>query len=93
LGRKRWPTWLQLGSQNESNIDQKSKPKAINFFMPLGVGFLIDFGGFGKQNGAKLAPKSHQKSMPTSKGGFLKKHCFSLGKNNDFEGSGGRSWE
>ena len=44
LGRKRWPTWLQLGSQNGSNIDQYSKPKAIKLLMPLGVRFLIGFG-------------------------------------------------
>ena len=30
--------------------------------MPLGIGFLKDVGGFWKQNGAKLAPKSHFKS-------------------------------
>ena len=35
---------------------------------------------FGNQNGANLAPKSHQKSIPTSKGDFLKKHGFPLGK-------------
>ena len=34
----------------------------------------------GRQNGAKLAPKSHQKSIPTSKGDFLKKPDFSVGK-------------
>ena len=47
----------------------------------------------GRQNAAKLAPKSYQKSFSTSKGDFLKKLRFSLRKNNDFEGSGGRSWE
>ena len=34
----------------------------------------------GRQNGAKLAPESHQKSIPTSKGDFLKKHGFPSGK-------------
>ena len=39
-----------------------------------------------------MAPESHQKSIPTSKGVVLKKPCFFPRKNNDFEGSGGRSW-
>ena len=34
----------------------------------------------GRQNGAKLAPESHPKSIPTSKGDVLKKPCFSVGK-------------
>ena len=48
--------------------------------MPLGIRFLKDFGGFWKENGAKLASRWHQKSMPTSKDDLLKKPCFSLGK-------------
>ena len=32
-----------------------------------------------------MAPKSRPKSMVSSKGGFLKKHCFSLGKIHFFE--------
>ena len=80
LKGKRSPTWLQLGSQNGAKIHQKSKPKSINFLMPLGIGFLKDVGGFWKQNGAKLAPKWHQKSIPTSNGDFFKKPCFSLGE-------------
>ena len=78
--RKRWPTWLQLGSQNGAEIEKKSKQKSIKILMPLGVRFFQDFGGFWRQNGAKLAPKSHQKSIPTSKGDVLKKPYFSLGK-------------
>ena len=31
LKGKRWPTWLQLGSQNGAQIDPKSKQKSINF--------------------------------------------------------------
>ena len=42
--------------------------------------FLKDFARFWKQNGAKSAPRWHQKSMPTSKVVFLKKHSFPLGK-------------
>ena len=44
--------------------------------MPLGGGFWKDFNGLGKQNGDKLAPKSHQKSIPTSKGDFFEKCVF-----------------
>ena len=47
---------------------------------------------FGRENGGKLVPTSNEKSMLIAKGDFLKKQCFSL-KNNDFEGSGGGSWE
>ena len=36
--------------------------------------------GLGRENGAKLASESHPKSIPTSKGDFLKKQGFSLGK-------------
>ena len=43
---------------------------------------IFDFGG---QHGGKLAPKSMPKSMLSSKGGFLKKPCFSLGKIYFFE--------
>ena len=80
LARKKWPTWFQLGSQNGAEIEKRSKQKSINILMALGVRFFRDFGGFWKQNGAKLAPKSHQKSIPTSKGDFLKKPYFSLEK-------------
>ena len=92
LKGKRWPTWLQLGSQNGAKIHQKSKPKSINFLMPLGIGFLKDVGGFWKQNGAKLAPKWHQKSIPTSNGDFLKNHRFPFGKTMVLKDLGGRSW-
>jgi len=53
--------------------------------MPLGTSKnrkIFDFRG---QHGGKLAPKSMPKSTLSSKGGFLKKHCFSLGKPYFFE--------
>ena len=40
------PSWSPRGSQNRSQIDQTSKPKLINFSMPLGFRFLEDFDGF-----------------------------------------------
>ena len=66
LGRKRWPTWLQVGLQNRANIDETSVEKSIQNLMRLGIDFSVDFGGFWGENGPKLAPKSH----PTC--GFLK---------------------
>ena len=39
LGRKRWPTWLQLGSQNGPNIEKKLMQKTIQIWMPLGIDF------------------------------------------------------
>ena len=48
--------------------------------MPLRIGFLKDLSGFWRQNGGMLASKIEQKSMLSSRGDFLKKPCFSLGK-------------
>ena len=31
LGRERWPTWVQAGSQNGAQIDKESIPKSIIF--------------------------------------------------------------
>ena len=31
LARKRWPTWLQLGSENGAKIDKKSVRKTMQF--------------------------------------------------------------
>ena len=44
------------------------------------IDVLVNFGGFWKENEGKLAPRWHQKSMPTSKEDLLKKPCFSSGK-------------
>ena len=63
LARKRWPTWLQLGPQNGARIEKKSKQKSIKILMALGVGFLKDFGGFGRvkwsQVGTEIEPQIH----------------------------------
>ena len=48
--------------------------------MHLGIDFWKDFDGFWKENGGMLAPKSHQKTIPTSKNDFLTKPSFTLGK-------------
>ena len=80
LGASWWPSWFQLSSQKGTQIDPKSKQKSINFWMPLGIGFLKDFGGFWRKNKRKLASGWHQKSLPTSKGHFFKKPDISCGK-------------
>ena len=46
---------------------KQSMQKSIIFLMPLGIGFWMDFGGFGYQNGFKLVPKWDQKSISTLK--------------------------
>ena len=56
--------------------------------MPFKIGFWIDFNGFLKEKWKHVGTKIEQKSMPTSKSDFLKKHCFFFRKNYDFEGSG-----
>ena len=58
---KKWPTWVQLGSQNPAKIDKKSMQKSIIFLMPLGIDFLLDFDGFlvpkWSQIGVKMGSK------------------------------------
>ena len=76
LGREKWPTWLQLGSQNGAKMVQKSIKIWIIFWMPLGIDFLMIFDRFFIQNGGKLRPKIDQKSMSTSKGDFLKNRAL-----------------
>ena len=59
LGANMAPSWFQ----NRAKIEKKSKQKSIKILMALGVGFLKDFGGFGKakwsQVGTNIEPKIH----------------------------------
>ena len=48
--------------------------------MHLGIDFWKDFGRFLEAKWRHVGTKIEQKSKPTSKSDFLKKHCFSLGK-------------
>ena len=57
----------------------------IKILIPLGIGFLPDFGGFWVDFEGMLASKIEQKSMLFSRGDFLKKTLFFIRKNNDFE--------
>ena len=74
LGPKKVPSWSQNGVKIDEKIDQK--------FDGFGNRFLK---GFWWILGRILAPKSRPKSILSSKGVFLKKHCFSLGKPYFFE--------
>ena len=59
---------------------KKSFEISIQKMMHLGIDFWKDFGGFWKENGGMLAPKSNPKLIPTWKIDFLKNRRFSLGK-------------
>ena len=48
--------------------------------MPLEIDFVRILVELGRQNGAKLAPASHQKSIPTLTGNFMKEKYLSLQK-------------
>ena len=39
LGPKKWPTWLQLDSQNGTKMVKKSIQKSIKMLMPLEISF------------------------------------------------------
>ena len=74
LGPKKVPSWSQNGVKIDEKIDQK--------FDGFGNRFLK---GFWWILGRILVPKSTPKSMLSSKGGFLKKLCFSKRKTYFFE--------
>ena len=75
---KKWPTWLQVGLQNQSKIDKKSMQKSIVFLMPLGIDFWVDFGGFGEAKSSQVGTKIDQKSLPIAKCDFLKRRLSEL---------------
>ena len=58
----------QLGPQDKTKMEKKSIQKSIKDLMGFDIGFCKDFDRFWNENGIKLAPKSDQKSMSTSKG-------------------------
>ena len=76
LGREKWPTWLQLGSQNGAKMVQKSIKILIIFWMPLGIDFLSNFDRFFDPKWRQVGTKIDQKSMSTSKGDFLKNRAL-----------------
>ena len=54
--------------------------KSIEKVMHLGIDVWEDFGEFSEGKSRHVGTKINQKSMPTSKSDFLKKHYFSLSK-------------
>ena len=76
FARKRWPTWLQLGSQNGAKMIQTSIKIWIIFWMPLGIDFCLIFNRFLLPKWRQVGTKIDQKSMSTSKGDFLKNRAL-----------------
>ena len=83
------PTWSPKRSQNgekiEAEIDQ-------NCDASWGRN-LKDFGGFGKAKWSQVGTGIGSKIDPNFERRRFEKTLFFLRKNNDFEGSGGRSWD
>ena len=77
LDRRLGASWAVLGP---SWAVLKSMSKSIKKSMPFKIGFWIDSGWFLKEKWRHVGTKIEQKSMPTSKSDFLKKPCFSFGK-------------
>ena len=74
FGRKSGQDGPKLGPKTEPKTTKKRCKNRSKFWCLLGSvfgPFLVDFG---RQNGAKLAPKTHQKSISTSEGPFYKKY-------------------
>ena len=78
LGRFSEPTWPKHGPKLGPKMEPKRrknrcKNQSKNRCLSRSVfeAILVDFG---RENGAKLAPKWDQKSMSTSKGRFYKKY-------------------
>ena len=81
-------SWARLGGQDSSKLDSKIEGKSIKNpcknrskiqCLPSSSFYAILM-DFWSENEGMLAPKSDQKSMPTSKGDFLKKRGFTLAK-------------
>ena len=60
---KKWPTWVQLGSQDGAKMVKKSISKSIIFLMPLGIDVWMDFARFWEEKwsqvGTKMGSKIH----------------------------------
>ena len=74
------PSWQPKRNQHRSKIEAK----IYHFFYASWNLFFPDFEDSGRQNGTKLASKSHQKSMLTSKGVFSEKCVFLEEKRHGF---------
>ena len=92
LGREKWPTWLQLGSQNGAKMVQKSIKIWIIFWMPLGIDFCLIFDRFLLPKWRQVGTKIDQKSMSTSKGDFLKNRALPAAGARFFKIRGAKLW-
>jgi len=82
------PTWLPKRSQNREKIEANDQ----NFDASWDR-FLVDFCGFGEAKWGQVGIKIASKIDPNFERRFFEKALFFRRKNNEFEGSGGRSWE
>ena len=84
MGRSGAVFGRQVGAKLAAKRAPKSKQNLVGNRSGFGCLLGWDPGGIlaalGAQNGAKLAPKTDKKSVPTSKGEFFKKCGFSNGK-------------
>ena len=89
-------SWVRLGlvlaAEIGPQVDQISTQKSIRTLMPLGIDFLEDFGGFYFPKWSQDASKNLLEIDVNLERLFFQKTSFFLRKNNDFEGSRGRSW-
>ena len=53
----------QLGCQHGANLGKKSIQKSIIFWMPLGIDFCVDFGGFWVPKWSQVGTKMEQTSI------------------------------
>ena len=83
------PTWLPKRNQKREKIEAKNDQ---NFDASWGR-FFKDFDGFGEAKWSQVGTQIASKIDPNIEMRFFQKTLFFLRKNNDFEGSEGRSWE
>ena len=74
-------------------MERKSMQKSIENLMHLGIDFRKDFGGFWEAKWSQVGTKIASKIDPNFERRFFENALFFLRKNNDFEGSGGLSWD
>ena len=82
------PTWLPKRSRNREKIEAKIDQNFDGSWGQIFSGFWWILEAKWSQVGTKIASKID----PNFERRFFEKTLFFLRKNNDFEGSGGRSW-
>ena len=69
--KKMWPTWLQVGFQNRSQINKKSIQKSIKKLICLGIDFWKGFKRCWRGKWKEFAIKIDPKSVPIAANDFL----------------------